>query len=99
MCVRRLAYPMGVGGWRLRPSVARGRRSTAAAGYPAVTGAVVPGASTEWRTWPALNRVATWRCELDLRPPVLERTFDSGWVRNLLRHDVKHTIEPELTYR
>ena len=37
--------------------------------------------------------------QLDLRPPVLERTFDAGFVKRLLRHDVKHTIEPELTYR
>ena len=34
-----------------------------------------------------------------MRAPVLERTFDSLPRWKLLRHDVKHTIEPELTYR
>ena len=36
---------------------------------------------------------------MDIRPPVIERTFTSGWVRNLLRRDFKHTVEPEITYR
>ena len=45
-----------------------------------------------------LNRAAV-DVQLDLRAPVLERTFDSGWLRELARHDVKHTIEPEVTYR
>jgi LPS-assembly protein len=36
---------------------------------------------------------------VELRAPVLERTFDSGWVKKLLRHDLRHTIEPEVTYR
>ena len=45
-----------------------------------------------------LNRAAL-DVRLDLRAPVLERTFDSGWLRRLARHDVKHTIEPEVTYR
>jgi LPS-assembly protein len=30
---------------------------------------------------------------------VLERTFTSGFLRNLLGRDVRHTIEPEVTYR
>jgi LPS-assembly protein len=45
----------------------------------------------------ALNRAAL-DVRVDLRAPVLERTFDSGWIRKLARHDVKHTIEPELSY-
>jgi LPS-assembly protein len=37
---------------------------------------------------------------MDLRAPVVERTFDSAEVEKFFRgNDVKHTIEPELTYR
>ena len=88
-----LAYPFGVGGWRMRPSVATREtfysRSRLSGGYG--TGAEVENLAT-------LNR-SDLEVQLDLRPPVLERTFDSGFVTRLLRHDVKHTIEPELTYR
>jgi LPS-assembly protein len=45
-----------------------------------------------------LNR-ADLDLQVDLRAPVVERTFDSGFVTRLLRHDVRHTIEPEFTYR
>jgi len=38
--------------------------------------------------------------EADLRAPVVERTFDSPGVEKFFDgNDVKHTIEPELTYR
>jgi LPS-assembly protein len=36
---------------------------------------------------------------VDLRAPVIERTFDSAGVEKMFGYDVKHTIEPELTYR
>ena len=36
---------------------------------------------------------------MDLRAPVIERTFDSAKVEKMFGHDVKHTIEPEVTYR
>jgi LPS-assembly protein len=88
-----LAYPFGVGGWWMRPSVASRETFYSRSRYPAgtVTGAGVENLAT-------LNR-SDVEVQMDLRPPVVERTFDSGWVRQLLRHDVKHTIEPELTYR
>ena len=89
-----LAYPIGGGGWRVRPSVA-GRETfysrSRFANVPGVAGSPVESLAT-------LNR-GNVDVQVDVRPPVLERTFDSGWVRNLLRHDVKHTIEPEVTYR
>jgi len=55
-------------------------------------------AGPEVESLATLNR-SDVEVQLDLRPPVLERTFDAGFVKRLLRHDVKHTIEPELTYR
>jgi LPS-assembly protein len=88
-----LAFPFGAGGWRMRPSVATRETFYSRSRFPAgtVTGTGVESLAT-------LNR-SDVEVQLDLRPPVLERTFDSGFVKRLLRHDVKHTIEPELTYR
>jgi LPS-assembly protein len=37
--------------------------------------------------------------EVDLRAPVIERTFDSAKMEKKFGHDVRHTIEPEVTYR
>ncbi len=87
-----LAYPFGAGGWRLRPSVAARETFYSRSRLPAVAGAA------EVESLATLNR-SDVEAQLDLRMPVLERTFDSGFMKKLLRHDVKHTIEPELTYR
>jgi LPS-assembly protein len=88
-----LAYPFGAGGWRVRPSVATRETFYSRSRLPAV-----PGSAAEVESLTTLNR-SDVEVQLDLRPPVLERTFDSGFVKRLLRHDVKHTIEPELIYR
>ena len=89
-----VAYPLGIGGWRVRPSIA-GRETfysrSRFAAVPGVGGPPVENTAT-------LNR-ANVEVQVDIRPPVLERTFDSGFVRKLLRHDVRHTIEPEFNYR
>jgi hypothetical protein len=36
---------------------------------------------------------------MEIRPPVIERTYDSSTVEHLFGGEIKHTIEPELTYR
>jgi LPS-assembly protein len=36
---------------------------------------------------------------VDIRLPVLERTFDAPLVKRVFGSEVKHTIEPEMTYR
>jgi LPS-assembly protein len=87
-----LAYPFGAGGWRVRPSLAARETFYSRSRLPAVPG------EAEVESLATLNR-SDLEVQLDLRPPVLERTFDAGFMRRLLRHDVKHTIEPELTYR
>jgi len=87
-----LAYPFGAGGWRMRPSVATRETFYSRSRVPAVPGVA------EVESLVPLNR-SDLEVQLDLRAPVLERTFDSGFAKRLLRHDVKHTIEPELTYR
>jgi LPS-assembly protein len=92
-----LAYPLHFGGWNLRPSVAGRETFYSRSRFPAPT-TPVAGAPPVVENLAALNRAAL-DVRMDLRAPVLERTFDSGWVRKLARHDVKHTIEPEATYR
>jgi LPS-assembly protein len=36
---------------------------------------------------------------MDIRPPVIERTFDSSTIERWFGGPIKHTVEPELTYR
>jgi len=92
-----LAYPLHFGGWDLQPSIA-GRETFYSRSRLPAPATPVPGAPPVTENLASLNRAAL-DIRLDLRAPVLERTFDSGWVRKLLRHDVKHTIEPEVAYR
>jgi LPS-assembly protein len=87
-----ISYPMSFDGWKVRSSV--GFRET------------VYGRSrqTPYKLGPpvelpnGLNR-ADFEAEVDLRAPVIERTFDSAKVEKMFGHDVRHTIEPEVTYR
>ncbi len=89
-----IAYPLHFGGWRLRSSVgvretaySRSRQTPYMPGLPPVE---LPG---------KLNR-AEVEVESYLRAPVVERTFESKGVEKLFGgNDVKHTIEPEVTYR
>ena len=87
-----LAYPFGFDGWRVRPSI--GGRETF---YSRSRSPSAPG-GTELESTATLNR-ADVEVQFDVRPPVLERTFDSGFLRNLFRHDFRHTIEPDVVYR
>ena len=88
-----IAYPLHFDGWSLRSSVgfresaySRSRQTPYTVGPPVE----LPS---------ALNR-ADVEAEVDLRAPVVERTFDSPGVEKFfLGNDVKHTIEPEVTYR
>ncbi len=87
-----IAFPMSFDGWRVRASV--GARETA---YSRSRQTPYTGLPVELPT--ALSR-ADVEAGVDIRPPVLERTFDSDKVEKLFSgYDVKHTIEPEITYR
>ena len=87
-----VALPFSLGGWSIRPSLAGRETFYSRSRFPSIPG------QPETENVATLNR-ADVEVQLDLRPPVLERTFDSGFVKKLLRNDVKHTIEPEFTYR
>jgi LPS-assembly protein len=89
-----ISYPLSFGGWNLFSSAAiretaysRSRQTPYIPGAPPVE---IPN---------ALNRTDV-EIEADLHAPVIERTFDSAAVEKFLHgHEVKHTIEPELSYR
>jgi LPS-assembly protein len=93
-----IAYPFGFAGWRIRPSIAGRETFYSRSRFPESVspGPGLPNVPVE--NTATLNR-ANVDIQFDIRPPVIERTFTSGFVRNLLRHDFKHTIEPEITYR
>ncbi len=88
-----ISYPVRFAGWDLRPSMAvretaysRSRRRPDAPGGPPVE---LPN---------AINRTDA-EADVDLRAPVIERTFDTPRTERLLHRDLRHTIEPEFTYR
>lgn len=91
-----LALPFGFAGWRARPSLAGRETFYSRSRLPAV--AVVSGPPNPPReSADPLNR-ADVELGFDLRPPVVERTFTSGWFRRLMGEDVRHTIEPDFAY-
>jgi LPS-assembly protein len=88
-----ISLPFSVGGWRFRPSLAvrdtfysRSRETPSAPDAP-----VTESTST-------LNR-GDVEIGIDMRPPVIERTFDSPTIERWFGGPIKHTVEPELTYR
>jgi LPS-assembly protein len=93
-----LAYPFGGFGWRIRPSIA-GRETFYSRSRFVATASPGPGLpNVPVENTATLNR-ADLDLQFDIRPPVLEKTFNSGFLRNLLRHDFRHTIEPQFLYR
>ena len=88
-----IAYPISFGGWRLRSSI--GMRETA---YSRSRQTPYSPGGTPVELPYKLNRTDV-EAEADLRAPVVERTFDSARMEKMFGYDVKHTIEPELTYR
>jgi LPS-assembly protein len=87
-----VSYPLSAGGWHLLPSAgvretvySRSRKTQGASSHPVE--------STD-----PLNRT-DFEAQAELRAPVIERTFDTGAVKRLFGGDVKHSIEPVLTYR
>jgi LPS-assembly protein len=94
-----LALPFGGGGWRVRPSIAGRETFYRRSRFPSVLGVPgAPAAAPVVENTATLNR-ADLDIEFDVRPPVIERNFDSGFLRNLLHHDIRHTIEPDIVYR
>ncbi|SNT31464.1 LPS-assembly protein [Granulicella rosea] len=89
-----LAFPFGLpGGWRFRPSIA-GRETLYTRSRVTPYTGTVPVESEA-----GLSR-SDVEVKVDARPPVLERTFAlKGGAAKLFGPELKHTIQPELTYR
>jgi LPS-assembly protein len=88
-----IAVPAELGGLYIRPSL--GVRETLysrSRHTPFVAGTTPVEASG------GFNR-ADFEAQVDIRPPVVERTFDSPFLERVFGSAVKHTIEPSLTYR
>ncbi len=88
-----LAIPLSGGGWTLRGEA--GVRDTF---YGKSQSPGLPGNVPTAERGQSLNRAA-FTGEVSLRPPVLERDFAAPAVRHLLGGELRHTIEPELSYR
>lgn len=88
-----VAYPLAFGDWRIRPSIAV--RDTIYSNSR-VNGGVSGELPVESAS--SLNR-SDVEVTLDMRPPVIERTFGSGFLEKIFGGEVKHTIEPDVIYR
>jgi LPS-assembly protein len=88
-----ISFPFSADGWHLRASAGVRdtlySRSREAQDGPDGLPLELPN---------GLNR-ADAEVEMDMRAPVVERTFDSAGVEKRFGHDLRHTIEPEFTYR
>jgi LPS-assembly protein len=87
-----LVLPLSADGWHFRTSVgvretvySRSRKTPYTSPIPVESGS-------------AVNR-ADFELEADVRAPVLERTFHSTLLDKLFGSEVKHTVEPEFTYK
>ena len=87
-----IVLPLNADGWHFRTSVgvretiySRSRKTPYTSPIPVESGS-------------AVNR-ADFELGVDVRAPVLERTFQSKMLDKLFGSEVRHTIEPEFTYR
>jgi LPS-assembly protein len=88
-----IAYPFSADGWHLRASLgARDTLYSRSRQTPYAPGALPVELPN------GMNR-ADFEAELEMRAPVVERTFDSAKVEKMFGRDLRHTIEPEFTYR
>ena len=93
-----IAYPVSGGGWMLRPSLgvretfySRSREAESTSPVDGTGTAPVERSAT-------LNR-ADVEASVELRAPVLERTFEAPWLKRLAGGSVRHAIEPVVQYR
>ena len=88
-----IALPLEFAGVHIRPSIAvRETLYTHSRVTPFIPGETPVEASG------GFNR-ADFEAQLEIRPPVLERNFDSPLIYRIFGGEVRHTIEPSLTYR
>ena len=88
-----ISYPLKLGAWKALPSLGI-RETLYSRSLENREGA--DDRMVERRK--GLSR-SNMEAQVDLRPPAIERTFNSGFVERVFGHDLRHTIEPELKYR
>ena len=86
-----VARPFSLDGWRLRPAIAV--RETLYS-----RSRVVPYGATPQESQAGLSR-SDLELSVDVRPPVLTRTFATPPALHFLGAEVRHTIEPQFHYR
>ena len=86
------AYPFSLGAWRVRPAVAVRETLYSRSLAPRQAG------QRPTEALAGLSR-SDFEFALDLRAPVLTRTFRPTVLPAILGSELRHTIEPELTYR
>ena len=92
-----LLYPLHLGGWDVLPGVAV--EETLYSRSRASGTGVAPGpGGPPMQLTGGLSR-SDLDVHVDVRAPVLERTFRSPAVEHLFGGEVRHTIEPEVHYR
>jgi LPS-assembly protein len=88
----RFAMPLHFNGWTFRPSAAFRETWYGKSQYP-----------VNLEQIPTVRSAGTTRTDVeagfDFRPPALERDFTLPWLVHLLGGDLRHTIEPDVTYR
>ena len=87
-----LAYPIGLAGWRILPTVSARETVYTRSRLPPAPGRAL----TE--SLDPLSR-SSFEFTLGIRPPVLTRDFKPTHLQRLLGSQLRHTIAPELTYR
>ncbi len=92
-----VSAPLHVAGWYFRPEV--GLRDTFYSKSEADRFEIPPGENSLVPIYRAAsaNR-KDLEAAMELRPPVLERDFASGWMADRFNRSFRHTIEPEIRY-
>ena len=88
----RLSMPLHFDGWSFRPEAAVRETWYGKSQFPAGLEQI-----------PVVRSAGTTRTDVetgfDFRPPVLERDFSAPWLGHVLGGDLRHTIEPDVSYR
>jgi LPS-assembly protein len=87
-----LNAPLHFGGWNFRPEVAV-RDTFYGKSQDSATLNEFPTVRSD-----SINR-ADFEAGVDIHPPALERDFTAPWLEHLLGGELRHTIEPQVTYR
>ncbi len=84
-----LALPLHFDGWAARPTVGARETFYSASQSPGLDIPTYRSGSADRKDFEA---------SMDVRPPAMERDFNAPWLEHLLGSQVRHVIQPEVTY-